>query len=261
MNRSVIRRTALAALGSVLVAGCHSRKAPEPIGPDVVWQRAQAAYAAHKYGRAAELFSQFLALSPGDPRAPEAHYLSGRAHLGTHEYITAAADFVRVATDFPADTLGRPARMGLCEAYVRLAPKPQLDQEYTSSAIAYCNSYADTYPSTPQADRARLFAAEMTARLALKEFQAGMFYFRRKAYDASVIYFNRAATEFPGTPAAPAALLKLYEAYGAVGYVEERDAALARLLREYPQSEEARTLPARAPPAAPAPATAPAPAG
>jgi hypothetical protein len=41
---------------------------------------------------------------------------------------------------------------------------------------------------------------------------------------------------------APAALLKLFQAYGAVGYVEERDAAKARLLHDYPQSTEARSL-------------------
>lgn len=242
MTNSFTRRTAAAALGSVLLAGCHHRKAPEPVSPDVVYSRAQAAFAAHKNGRAATLFQQFLALSPGDPRVPLATYLTARAHMGTHEYVTAAADFLRVVNDFPSDTLSRPARMGLCEAYVKLSPRPELDQEYTNSAIAYCQSYAESYAATPAADRANGYVRDLQTKLAQKEYQTGMFYFRRKAYDAAVIYFSRAATDFPTTSVAPAALLKLVESYGAVGYVEERDAAKARLQRDYPQSAEAKSL-------------------
>jgi outer membrane protein assembly factor BamD len=242
MTNFPIRRAAAAALGSVLLAGCHHNRAPEPVSPDVVYGRAQAAYAAHKNGRAATLFQQFLALAPGDARAPEATYLTGRAHMGSHEYVTAAADFLRVVNDFPSDTLSRPARMGLCEAYVRLAPRAQLDQEYTNSAIAYCQSFAENFPSTPQADRAASYVRDMQTRLAEKEYDTGLFYFRRKAYDAAVIYFNRAANDFPTTPIAPAALLKLVQSYGAVGYVEERDAAKARLLKDYPESPEAKSL-------------------
>ncbi|MDB4949644.1 MAG: hypothetical protein JWM27_2293 [Gemmatimonadetes bacterium] len=242
MINSAIRRTAAAALGSVLLAGCHPKKAPEPVSPDTVYQRAQQAYANGKNGRAATLFEQFLALSPGDPRVPTATYLTARARMGTHEYVTAAAQFLRVVNDFPADTLARTARMGLCEAYVHLSPRPQLDQDYTNSAIAYCESYGQLYPNTPQADRAALMVQALQSKLAQKEYETGVFYFRRKAYDASVIYFTRAAAEFPQTPFAPAALLKLYEAYAAVGYVEERDAAKARLLKDYPSSPEAKSL-------------------
>jgi outer membrane protein assembly factor BamD len=242
MTNSLIRRTAAAALGSVLLAGCHHRHAPQPLSPDVVYARAQEAYAAHKHGRAATLFQQFLALSPGDPRVPVATYLTGRSHMGTHEYVSAAADFLRVVNDFPSDTLARTARMGLCEAYVKLSPRPALDQEYTNSAIAYCQSYAESFPSTPAADRANAAVRDLQTRLAEKEYDTGVFYFRRKAYDAAVIYFNRAANDYPTTPIAPAALLKLVESYGAVGYVEERDAAKARLARDYPESPEAKSL-------------------
>jgi outer membrane protein assembly factor BamD len=242
MTKPVLRRVALAALGSVLLAGCRHRAAPEPLSPDVLWQRAHQALDAHRNGRAATLFGQFLALAPGDPRVAEATYLTGRAHVGAREYVTAASDFLRVVNEFPSDTLARHARMGLCEAYVKLSPNPQLDQEYTSTAVAYCESYAEIFPNTPQADRARRYVGELNEKLALKEYQTGLFYFRRRAYDASVIYFNRAVADYPRTAVAAAALLKLVQAYGAVGYVEERDAARARLLRDYPQSPEAKSL-------------------
>jgi TolA-binding protein len=65
-----------------------------------------------------------------------------------------------------------------------------------------------------------------------------------------VIYFNDTVNGWPETPWAPAALARVVEAYTRIGYREEADQARQRLLRDFPQSPEART-------AAAAPATAP----
>jgi outer membrane protein assembly factor BamD (BamD/ComL family) len=81
-----------------------------------------------------------------------------------------------------------------------------------------------------------------------------MFYFRRGAYDASVIYFNEAAALYPETRWAPASLAKVVEAYERVGYREEAEEARQQLRTRFPESAEARAL------AAPGPATAAAPA-
>ncbi|HEX8904836.1 MAG TPA: outer membrane protein assembly factor BamD, partial [Longimicrobiaceae bacterium] len=87
-----------------------------------------------------------------------------------------------------------------------------------------------------------------------KAYLNGMFYLRRQAYDAAVIYFNDTANGFPDTPWAPAALARIVEAYRKINYREEAEEARQRLLRDYPQSAEARLL-AAAPPADSAAAT------
>lgn len=237
-----IRRAALALLAVASLGGCAVFRTPPPLTVESAYTQGMEAYQAGRWRRAVELLSQFTSTAGADPRLKGALMALGRAHLETREYIPAAADFLRVATEFPSDPEAREARFGLCQAYHELAPRPQLDPEYTTAAITYCESYASIYSGTPESQQALQWVTEMRGRLAEKQYQNGFFYFRRGLYDASVVYFNDVLTVFPDTPAAPAALARLVEAYGRMGYREEEGAARQRLLRDYPQSTEAAAL-------------------
>lgn len=246
-----IRRLPLALACVLLLAACGGNQSPAQLAPDALYERGMAAYRAGSYGRAAELLDLFLQGSLGDPRSAEARISLARARMQRREYVLAAGDFTRLLNESPPDSLQQPARFGLCEAYHSLSPKPQLDQEYTGGALAYCESVATTYPGTPEAQQAAGWVVEMKTKLAQKTYDTGMFYFKRGAYDAAVIYFNEAVEQFPETSVAPMALLRVVESYDRIGYKEEADEARARLLRDYPQSAEARSVQ----PAAPAAAT------
>lgn len=237
-----VRRAALALLAAAALGGCALFRTPPPLTTETAYTQGMEAFQARRWGRAAELLSQFVSGASGDPRLKSALMALGRAHLETRDYVTAAADYLRVATEFPSDPEARDARFGLCEAYHELAPRPQLDPEYTTAAITYCESYASIYAGTPQAQQALQWVTEMRGRLAEKQYQNGFFYFRRGLYDAAVVYFNDVLAGYPDTPAASASLLRLVEAYGRMGYREEEAAARARLLRDYPQSTEAASL-------------------
>lgn len=237
-----IRRAAFALLAAAALGGCALFRTPPPPTVDTAYATGMEAYQAGRYRRAAEFLGQFVAASGADPRLKGALMALGRSHLETREYVTAASDFLRVATEFPSDPEAREARYGLCQAYHALAPRPQLDPEYTSAAITYCESFASIYPGSPEAQQALAWVTELRGRLAEKQYQNGFFYFRRGLYDASVVYFNDVLTNFPDTPAAPRALLRLVEGYGRMGYREEEAAARQRLLRDFPQSPEAAAL-------------------
>lgn len=241
MTPASLRRLSTALACTLLLAACGANQNPAQIAPDALYERGMAAYRAGSYGRAVTLLDQFLQGSVGDPRAPTARMAVARARMERREYVLAAGDFTRVLNESPPDSLQVPARFGLCQAYYRLSPKPQLDQEYTGGAIAYCESVATTYTGTPEAQQAGEWVKELRVRLAQKTYETGMFYFRRGAYDAAVVYFNEAAAEFPDTTVAPAALLRIAESYDRIGYKEEAAEARARLQRDYPQSAEARS--------------------
>lgn len=230
-------------LALVLLIACTSRQTPPAqLAPDVLYQRGMAAYEAGEYKQAAELLDVFVQRQLGDPRIPAARMALARAQIEREEYLLAAGSFQRVVSDFPADPLAREARLGLCEAYARLAPKPPLDQEYTRVAVAHCESVSTLYPQMPEGERARELITELRGKLATKAFETGVFYFRRGAYDSAVIYLTDVIDRFPETPVAPAALLKLMESYARIGYEEEEQAARDRLFRDYPESSEARGL-------------------
>lgn len=236
------RRAAIALLAAAALPGCAIFRTPPPLTVESAYAQGMEAYNAGRWGRAAELLGQFVPNASGDPRLKTALMALARAHMETRDYVSATADYLRVATEFPRDPEAQDARFGLCNAYHRLSPRPQLDQEYTTAAITYCESFASIYPGTPQARQAQEWVAEMRGKLAEKEYGNGFFYFRRGLYDAAVISFNNVLMNFPDTRWAPTALLRLVEAYGRMGYREEEAAARERLLRDYGQSPEARNL-------------------
>ena len=160
---------------------------PADLAPDVLYQQATAAYEAGRYGKATELLSAFVDRQAGDPRAPEARLLLGRAYAARREYVSAATEFQRLLSDYPSSPLGEEARFGICDAYYRLSPKPPLDQEYTRTALLHCESVATLFPGSAYADSAGRFIGEMNDKLARKLYENGVFYLRRRAYDASAI--------------------------------------------------------------------------
>lgn len=244
MKRSRLAKRLLWVVGPLLLlAGCMKRPPNyAALPPDDLYQRATTAYEARNLGRAIELLDIFVQQHLGDPRAPEARAMLGRAHLTRREYITAATHFQRLINDFPASPLQREARFGMCESYYRLSPRPPLDQEYTQSAILHCESVAANYAGTDEGRQAGEYVADLVDKLARKTYETGMFYFRRRAYDSAVVYFNEVLAQFPQSAYAPSALGQLIETYDLIGYVEEAQEARERLQRDYPNSPEARAL-------------------
>lgn len=252
MTTFPLRRFSLALACTLLLGGCIHHRARAPLGPDALYQQGMDAFRAGRNGRAIQLLDEFLRAHVGDPRAPSARMTLGRAHLARREYVLAASEFTRLINESPPDSLQRAARFGICESYQRMSPKAQLDQEYTSAALAHCESIGTYYPGTPEAERATRWVAEMQGKLAQKAYDTGVFYMKRGAYDAAVIYFNETVQQYPRTSYAPAALLRLVESYRTIGYKEEAEEARTRLLRDYPQSAEARTQQQTSTPAQPA---------
>lgn len=229
------------------MAACSARQQPlAQLEPDVLYTRGMEAFEAGRHGRAVEFLEAFVREHVGDERVPQARYTLGEAYLARREHITAAAEFQRLVAEFPNHPLMLDARLMVCEAYAQVAPEPPLDQEYTASALQHCQVVAQNFPGTPQAETAAQRVVELRHRIARKDYQNGMFYFRRRAYDAAVIYFRQVVENFPDTTVAPTALLRMVESFEHMGYEEDAAETRERLLREYPDSPEAAELAAAA---------------
>jgi outer membrane protein assembly factor BamD (BamD/ComL family) len=118
-----IRRAALALLAAAALTGCAVFRTPPPLTVESAYTAGMQAFQDGRHRRAAELLSQFVAAAGADARLKGALMALGRSHLETRDYVTAAADFLRVATEFPSDPEAATARFGLCEAYHSLAPR------------------------------------------------------------------------------------------------------------------------------------------
>jgi len=229
-------------LALVTFLGCASAPRFSEMDADTLFQYATEKLDAHKWDDASRALDQFVFQFPTDERYQEARYRLGEAHFGKGEYLIAASEFVRLASDFPAGPWAERARFEVCDSYFRLSPKPQLDQEYTDMAIDQCQAVLAYYPAGEHADSVRTMVATLQNKLATKELEAGQHYFKRGAYDSAIIYYDKVLASYPSSPAAPKALFGLYRSYEEIGWTEEASQTRERLLRDFPESDEARRV-------------------
>lgn len=230
---------------ALAMAGCGGELHLEKLDADALFQRGSQAVAAHNWDDAIAAFDRLTLQYPSYARLQEARYDLAQAYFGKKEYVTAAGEFDRLANDYPLGAWADDSRFMVCRSYEALSPNVQLDQQYTQSAIDHCNALVSYYPTSPFVAQAKEIVARLTEKLALKTLLAGEYYFRRHAYDSSLIYFEDVLKQWPSSEAAPQALLHIVEANKALGYAEDANAARERLLKEYPNSAAAKTLAAR----------------
>jgi outer membrane protein assembly factor BamD len=235
------RLIGLLALG-LLAAGCSHQTQLPNLSADQLMQRGMDAYARHKWTAAVEAFEQFTLQYPQNPRHQEARFRLAEAYIGKKEYITAATELGKLATDYPAGNYADDARLKICEAYYKMSPKSQLDQQYTRAAVDHCQALEAYYPNSEYVAAANRMAKEMIDKLANKDYRAAEYYFKRGAVDSAILYYESTLNEYPTSASAPLSLLRLYQAYTNLGYKEEADGAKARLLKDYPDSDAARTM-------------------
>lgn len=224
-------------------AGCAGKQInPATLPADELYRQAMGYHEAGNLGRALPLMESFVQLHFADPRTPDLRMTLAQTYERRRQWITAAAHYQRLVEDYPTSEHSLAARFGICNAYYQLSPRPELDQEYTYSGIAHCESVATNFPDTEEGAQAAEYLQELRDKLAEKVYDAGRFYVRRQALDAAVVYFREVVDNFPQTRFAPMALESLVETYDRLGYVEEAEAQRERLLRDYPDSPEAQEL-------------------
>lgn len=223
-----------------LAAGCAGGAVPlHTLDSDALYERGMTHLAERKWDEARRTFEYLLSAYPGHPMTEEIRYRIGEAYFGAKDYVLAASEMVRLATDYPTGQFADDARYLSCRAYAALSPKPQLDQEYTRAAIEHCEALITYFPTSEFAAEARQIVDALYEKLAEKIYRNGDYYYRRHAYDSAIIYFEELLRLYPRSSFAPRSLLRLAQTYAALGYQEELEAVLAQLSREFPDSPEA----------------------
>ena len=178
-------------------------------------------------------------LSPRDTLLARSYWYLANAHARQKENLLAAQSFSRLFESFPDDTLADDAAIESARSYRRLWRKPTLDGAYGETALATYNTMLGLYGDTsPHAAAARREVTELEQWFATKEYETGLFYFRRKAYDSAIIYFRNVMERWPHVPRAREALLRLAESYRAIRYREDLDETCGRLRETYAGDRE-----------------------
>jgi outer membrane protein assembly factor BamD len=191
-----------------------------------------------------------LELPARDTLLPRAHFYLGQAHARRAEHLLAAQSFQRLAESFPDDSLADDALLAAGNAYQRLWRKPTLDAQYGFTAAEVYRQLVELYPDSPLREQAQEQVDRLTEWFATKDYETGLYYMRRKAYDPAIIYFRDVVGKFPTTDRARQAYLRLVDAYREINYRDDARETCATLWEKYPNDREVReTCGPRPPPA------------
>jgi outer membrane protein assembly factor BamD len=245
--RSLVLTAALLTL-----AGCGGGRSPEagtsgatpaqaesasPREIDSLYRLAESQVRRGKWGDAVtELERVLLEFAPGDSRIPQARYFLGEAKFALGNHLEAAREFRRVSDESPNQQLAPEALLRVGDVYADLWRRPELDPSYGQTALATYQELVNRYPSSSAAPRAQARITELQERFAYKEYRAGLFYFKLKAYDSAILYLKDVVATYPRSSVAPDALLKLVEAYQRLGYQEDVRETCGYLRRFHPNA-------------------------
>jgi outer membrane protein assembly factor BamD (BamD/ComL family) len=145
----------------------------------------------HHWDNAISGFEKLTAdLPPRDSLLPRSYWYLASSHSRNGENLLAAQSYSRLVESFPDDSLAPAAALGAAQSYKKMWRKPELDATYGEQALASYNTLIGLYPATPTSPEAqkKIVAqaqkdiAELENWFAIKDYDAGMYYYRRHAY-------------------------------------------------------------------------------
>jgi outer membrane assembly lipoprotein YfiO len=236
------RRALLVAL-LLAAAACHPDfQITQYPTNDKLYQAAAREFAASRWDNAVTAFEKLTTDLPArDTLLPRAFWYLAQAHKNRGEHVLAATSFSRLVESFPDDSLADDAALAAAREYRQMWRKPTLDPTYGETALATYNTLLGLYPTSPLIPEAKQELADLEDMFAQKNYLAGMYYLRRKAYDSGIIYFKDVLAKYPAAPTARAAQLRLVDSYKAIRYKEDAADVCAALRKNFPDDAEVRT--------------------
>jgi len=192
-----------------------------------------------KWDNAVSIFEKLtLELPARDTLLPLAHYHLAQAYSARGDHLLAAQSYSRLAESFATDTLADDALYYAAREFQAMWRKPTLDPQYGGEAVATYEMMVALYPESEWKDSATKQIAALNESFATKDYENGMHYMRRKAYDSAIIYMRDIVTKFPNTARSRDALLALAVAYDAIKYKDDKADVCKTLREKYPNDRE-----------------------
>jgi outer membrane protein assembly factor BamD len=231
---------ALLALGLALTMACGpSFRVAQYPSSESLFSAGMQQVRQRKWDNAVQAFEKLtLELPARDSLLPLSHYYLAQAYAGRGDHLLAAQAFLRMSESFATDTLADQAMYRAGREYQRMWRKPTLDSQYGGEATVVYQTLLGLYPDSPWADSATTQLRVLQEMYATKDYEAAMYYLRRKAYDPAIIYLRDVVERYPEAAKTREAYLRLAEAYQAIRYTDDK-ADVCRTLREkYPADRE-----------------------
>lgn len=192
-----------------------------------------------KWDNAVVIFEKLtLELPARDTLLPSSHFHLAEAYAARGEHLLAAQSYGRLAESFATDSLADDALYRAGKEYQMLWRRPTLDSQYGGEAAATYELMLGLYPESEWKDSATKQLGALQESFATKDYESGMFYVRRKAWDSAIIYMRDVVTKYPNTLRSKDAYLRLAQAYEAIKYRDDKADVCKILQDKYPRDAE-----------------------
>jgi outer membrane protein assembly factor BamD len=249
---ALVKKAALVVLAAALGGCAHSGVDTASLSSSsdaIVWDAAQKAYQKKQWDNARQYYKRIVDGFPNSEYGPGARLGLGQSYFeegGTGNYVLAVASLREFLTLYPSHPRADFAQYLVGESYFKQKNSPDRDQTQTKKALDEYERLLDTYPSSPEVEKARKRIRECRESLARSEYLVGWFYQKgRQAWRAAILRYEGVLSDYPDYERLDEVLYRLSECLDAAGRRGEALPLLDRLLGEYPQSpyaDDARKL-------------------
>jgi outer membrane protein assembly factor BamD len=236
--RRIFRAAVLLSCAAALACG-RGFKLNRYTTNEALFSAARSEFDRRKWDNAVSAFEKLtFDLAARDTLLPLAHWYLAKAYAGRRDHILAAQAYNRLAESFATDTLADDAMYEAAREYHKLWRKPTLDPNYGELALSSYQSMLGLYPDSELKDDAERQIRALQETFAAKDYENGLYYFRRRAYDSAIIYFRDVVKNYPTTAKSREAYLRLAQSYDAIQYREDKNDVCTTLRERYPSDPE-----------------------
>jgi len=216
--------------------GCGSTTVTTGLTAEERFQRAKALFDQEDYMEAIQEFNVITLQHPGSAVAGEAQYYIAEARFRRKEYLLASYEYQTLRRSMPSSPRVPEAMYKQALCYYYLSPKSRLDQQYTKRAIDEFQAFVEYYPNSEFVPDATQKIAELTNRLAKKDYETAELYNKMDYFKAAIFYYDQVIEKYHDTEYAPLAYLSKTELLMSRKKYAEAKATITKFIEKYPNS-------------------------
>jgi outer membrane protein assembly factor BamD len=161
--------------------------------------KAKEYYDEREYVKSAEILSQIMPRFRASSEAEELNWMNAMSYYGMKDYFMASSLFKQFVEQFPFGNHAEEANYMAAYTDYLQAPRPELDQENTVSAIEGFRLFITRFPNSQRVEDSRKYITELQEKLVEKSYLCARLYYDRKEYKAAVVALNNSLKELADT--------------------------------------------------------------
>lgn len=195
-NRTTSKLTTFVAililtLLSTAMINCGGKQSLSHMSARELFEYGKEKYDAGKYFRATEIFQTIIYDYPGETLVDTAQYYLAMSYYANDDHILGRVEFNRLINYYPSSVFVAHSVFMKAVCLFEGAPKHHgLDQSQVKESITEFEDFLIDFPESDFIPQVHAYLDQARSRIAQKDYDAAIVYFRMHAYKAAKIYFQ-----------------------------------------------------------------------